>query len=155
MAALPADPGGDFNADPDSDEIRCVVDRPIASAEARVPRRVAWPAGLRLQRHGATWTNANPYARLDLEPDRRIDYVFVGWPKAGGAGHVTRCTVEGLEPSTASSPATTSPSLTAVRAASGHSERADPDGDQAARVFADLAEGVAEGDPQAAGDGRG
>ena len=35
---------------------------------------------------GATWTNANPYARLDLEPDRRIDYVLVGWPKAAGAG---------------------------------------------------------------------
>ena len=44
---------------------------------------------------GATWTNDNPYARLDLEPDRRIDYVFVGWPKAGGAGHVTRCTRRG------------------------------------------------------------
>ena len=24
--------------------------------------------------------------------------MFVGWPKAGGAGHVTRCTVEALEP---------------------------------------------------------
>ena len=46
---------------------------------------------------GATWTNDNPYARLDLEPDRRIDYVLVGWPKAGGAGHVTRATVECLE----------------------------------------------------------
>jgi hypothetical protein len=47
---------------------------------------------------GATWTNANPYARLDLEPDRRIDYVLVGWPKTGGVGHVTSCRVEGLEP---------------------------------------------------------
>ena len=47
---------------------------------------------------GATWSNDNPYAKRDLEPDRRIDYVLVGWPKAGGAGHVTRCTVEGLEP---------------------------------------------------------
>jgi hypothetical protein len=27
---------------------------------------------------GATWTNDNPYARLDLEPDRRIDYVLAG-----------------------------------------------------------------------------
>ena len=35
---------------------------------------------------------------LDLEPDRRIDYVLVGWPKQGGAGHVTHCRVEGVEP---------------------------------------------------------
>ena len=91
---------GDFNADPDSDEIRLLTGRsdpPVP--EARVPRRweVAGQAS-DSSATGATWTNDNPYARLDLEPDRRIDYVFVGWPKAGGAGHVTRCTVEGLEP---------------------------------------------------------
>ena len=68
--------------------------------EARVPRRVGGgrPGVATSSATGATWTNDNPYARLDLEPDRRIDYVFVGWPKAGGAGHVTRCTVEALEP---------------------------------------------------------
>ena len=35
---------------------------------------------------GFTWTNANPWARQDLEPDRRIDYVFAAWPGTGGAG---------------------------------------------------------------------
>ena len=91
---------GDFNADPDSDEIRMLTGR----SDPPVPKLVfhdAWEVAGQASDSsdtGATWTNANPYARLDLEPDRRIDYVFVGWPKAGGAGHVTRCTVEGLEP---------------------------------------------------------
>ena len=40
---------------------------------------------------GTTWDNANPYAAAALEPDRRIDYVFTGWPKSGGAGHAVSC----------------------------------------------------------------
>jgi len=35
---------------------------------------------------------------LDLEPDRRIDYVLVGWPKAGGRGQVVGCEVVGADP---------------------------------------------------------
>jgi endonuclease/exonuclease/phosphatase family metal-dependent hydrolase len=91
---------GDFNADPDSDEIRMLSGR----AATPVPKLVfhdAWEVAGQASSSsatGATWSNANPYARLDLEPDRRIDYVFVGWPKTGGAGHVTACRVEGLEP---------------------------------------------------------
>jgi len=91
---------GDFNADPDSDEIRMLTGR----AATPVPKLVfhdAWEVAGQASDSsdtGATWTNNNPYAKLDLEPDRRIDYVLVGWPKAGGAGHVTRCTVEALEP---------------------------------------------------------
>jgi endonuclease/exonuclease/phosphatase family metal-dependent hydrolase len=97
--AYPPILGGDFNADPESDEIRMVNGR----AATPVPKLVfhdAWEVAgepSASSTTGSTWTNRNPYARLDLEPDRRIDYVFVGWPKAGGAGHVTRCTVEGLE----------------------------------------------------------
>lgn len=92
--------GGDFNADPDSDEIRMLTGR----ATTPVPKLVfhdAWEVAGQASESsdtGATWSNENPYARLDLEPDRRIDYLFVGWPKAGGAGHVTSCRVEGLEP---------------------------------------------------------
>jgi hypothetical protein len=47
---------------------------------------------------GSTWSNANPFAAADLEPDRRIDYVFVGYPRPGGAGHVTAARVEAVEP---------------------------------------------------------
>ena len=91
---------GDFNADPDSDEIRMLN----GLAATPVPKLVfhdAWLAAGQASNSsatGATWTNDNPYAKLDLEPDRRIDYVFVGWPKAGGVGHVTRASVECLEP---------------------------------------------------------
>lgn len=86
---------GDFNADPLSDEVRMLTGR----AAVPVPRLVfhdAWEvAG---EGSGHTWSNANPFAVGDLEPDRRIDYVFVGWPKARGAGHVVRAAVEGTEP---------------------------------------------------------
>jgi endonuclease/exonuclease/phosphatase family metal-dependent hydrolase len=98
--AMPPILCGDFNADPDSDEIRILTGK----AATPVPRLVfhdAWDVAgepSASSATGATWTNENPYARLDLEPDRRIDYVLVGWPKAGGAGHVTRCTVECLDP---------------------------------------------------------
>jgi endonuclease/exonuclease/phosphatase family metal-dependent hydrolase len=97
---------GDFNADPTSDELR------MLSGEAAVPEpglvfHDAWRAAAERVgpdgeeedvSAGFTWSNRNPYAALDLEPDRRIDYVLVGWPKQGGAGHVTRCEVHGLHP---------------------------------------------------------
>ena len=47
---------------------------------------------------GLTWDNANPYAVAEFEPDRRIDYIFLGWPEARGAGHVVECCVTGNEP---------------------------------------------------------
>lgn len=91
---------GDFNADPDSDEIRMITGK-AAPPEAKLVFHDAWDVAGQASGSsatGATWSNANPYAALDLEPDRRIDYVFVGWPKALGAGHVTSCRLEGLEP---------------------------------------------------------
>ncbi len=91
---------GDFNADPDSDEMRMLTGK-AATPEPKLVFHDAWDVAGQASPSsatGATWTNDNPYARLDLEPDRRIDYVLAGWPKAGGAGHVTRCTVECLEP---------------------------------------------------------
>jgi endonuclease/exonuclease/phosphatase family metal-dependent hydrolase len=93
--AYPAVVCGDFNAEPDSDEVRKLNGR----AAVPVPRLVfhdAWEvAG---DGPGYTWSNANPFAARDLEKERRIDYVFVGWPKARGAGHVVGATVEGVDP---------------------------------------------------------
>lgn len=94
---------GDFNADPDSDEIRMVTGK-AASPVDRYVFHDAW-AVAGGGGPGFTWSNRNPYARLDLEPDRRIDYVFAGWPKQGGAGHVMSAQVvadapvEGVNPS--------------------------------------------------------
>ena len=87
---------GDFNAVPDSDEVRLLTGRAAGPVDGLVFHdawEVAGDGG-----PGSTWSNANPYAALDLEPDRRIDYVFAGWPKAGGAGHVTSCRVVGTDP---------------------------------------------------------
>ncbi len=93
---------GDFNAVPDADEIRMVTGRttvPVPGLAFHDAWEVAGDGG-----PGHTWLNANPWARQDLEPDRRIDYVFVGFPRRGGAGHVTSCRlvgeqVDGLYPS--------------------------------------------------------
>ncbi len=86
---------GDFNAEPDSDEIRMLTGR----AAVPVPRLVfvdAWDvAG---DGTGFTWSNDNAFAARDLEADRRIDYVFVGWRKARGAGHVVDARVAAIDP---------------------------------------------------------
>jgi endonuclease/exonuclease/phosphatase family metal-dependent hydrolase len=42
---------------------------------------------------GITWSNRNAYARTALEPDRRIDYVFVDYPLRDGRGRVEACRV--------------------------------------------------------------
>lgn len=84
-AALPPIIGGDFNADPDAEEIRYLcglVSRAGQSVYFQDAWRVAGGAG-----PGWTWDNRNSFAAADREPDRRIDYVFVGWrsqPKGPG-----------------------------------------------------------------------
>ena len=87
---------GDLNADPVSDEIRMLTGKvavPVDKLVFHDAWEVAGDGG-----PGFTWSNANPYAALDLEPDRRIDYVLAGWPKSGGAGHHVSCRVVGIEP---------------------------------------------------------
>jgi endonuclease/exonuclease/phosphatase family metal-dependent hydrolase len=83
---LPAVITGDFNAEPDSDEIRLLEGHKTAPA---VPGQVfvdAW----RFADAGspdATWDSCNPHAAALGFPDSRIDYVFVGMP-ASGRGRV-------------------------------------------------------------------
>ena len=47
---------------------------------------------------GYTWDNVNPFARQELGPDERIDFILTGWSRARGAGHVVRCEVCGNSP---------------------------------------------------------
>lgn len=78
---------GDFNAWPDSDEIRLLGGCKTAPA---VPGRVfvdaweyagpTWPS--------ATWDAANPYVAAHFSPSVRIDYIHVGPPGPGGLGAV-------------------------------------------------------------------
>jgi endonuclease/exonuclease/phosphatase family metal-dependent hydrolase len=85
---------GDFNAGPDSDEIRMLTGR---SAPA-VPGLVfydAWELAGDAS-PGFTWSNRNPLAAVGLYPDRRFDYIFTAWPRRGGVGHPVRCSLLGV-----------------------------------------------------------
>ncbi len=67
---------GDFNADPDASEIRFLCG--LTSLQGRSTFfQDAW----RMAGDGSpgyTWDNRNPYAAMMYEPDRRLDYIFVG-----------------------------------------------------------------------------
>ena len=73
---LPALLMGDFNAEPESDEIRYLKGLTRLGRERCVYFADAFEvAGDRS--HGATFSKANPFAEPLREPDRRIDYIFV------------------------------------------------------------------------------
>jgi endonuclease/exonuclease/phosphatase family metal-dependent hydrolase len=87
---------GDFNADPDSDEMRLMTGRaaaPVPGLSFYDAWDVAAP-GLA----GSTWSNANPWAAQLLWPDRRIDYIFTAAPRRGGAGHPRAAALLGTTP---------------------------------------------------------
>jgi endonuclease/exonuclease/phosphatase family metal-dependent hydrolase len=87
---------GDFNARPDSTEVRFLkglhaFDR--QSFHLTDAYEVAHPDGL-----GFTWSNANPFTAANNVPDRRIDYIFVGPAAKDGAGRVVDARVVCDEP---------------------------------------------------------
>jgi endonuclease/exonuclease/phosphatase family metal-dependent hydrolase len=82
---------GDFNARPESDEIRFL--RGHASIDGRRGAyQDAW-AVLHPELPGVTWASSNPYTRRlwFLGPDRRLDYVFVTPRRRDGRGNVLLC----------------------------------------------------------------
>lgn len=88
---------GDFNAEPDSDEIRYMTGlhsmggKSVAFLDAW---QVAGDHGLAGEAgQGVTWSNRNRYARVEWEPRRRIDYIFVGLPGRKGIGAIESCRV--------------------------------------------------------------
>ncbi len=87
---------GDFNAGPDSDEIRMLTGRSACAAPGLVFYDAWEVAGDGTAGH--TWSNRNPLAAVGLYPDRRFDYIFSAWPRLGGAGHPTRCALLGVRP---------------------------------------------------------
>ena len=68
---------GDFNATPDSDEIRWLTGL-TTLGERRVAYQDAWDR-LHPGEKGTTWARANHYVETLhwLRPDRRLDYIFV------------------------------------------------------------------------------
>jgi len=89
---------GDFNAPPDSYEIWMLTGRTTIPV-AKLIFHDAWEAATEKTGSfdGMTWSNANPFAAEGMEPNRRIDYVFAGWPKDDGRGHIVKCTVAGKD----------------------------------------------------------
>lgn len=88
-AELPAIVAGDFNAEPESDEIRYLRGLTGLGGEC-VYFCDAWAAAGDGS-PGATFVRRNGYARNDQEPDRRIDYVFVRGPNERLEGVVRAC----------------------------------------------------------------
>ena len=87
---------GDFNAGPDSDEIRMLTGRSATAAPGLVFYDAWEVAGDGTAGH--TWSNRNPLAAVAMYPDRRFDYVLSAWPRLGGVGHPTHCELLGVVP---------------------------------------------------------
>jgi endonuclease/exonuclease/phosphatase family metal-dependent hydrolase len=82
---------GDFNARPESDEMRWLTGLTTLDGQ-RVLYQDAW-ARLHPSDPGWTWARANSYtSRLAfLQPDRRLDYIFVTPERRDGRGRVLDC----------------------------------------------------------------
>lgn len=94
---FPAVVTGDFNAWPDSDEIRRFGGYRTAPA---VPGQVffdAWEYADPAQ-PSATWNAANPYVAAGFEPGVRVDYIHIRPPGPGGLGSVASVRRAGDEP---------------------------------------------------------
>jgi endonuclease/exonuclease/phosphatase family metal-dependent hydrolase len=92
---------GDFNARPESDEIRWLCGL-TTLAERRTFFQDCW-ARLHPTEPGWTWASANPYtARLGfLQTDRRLDYIFVTPERRDGRARVHDCRIVFTEASPA------------------------------------------------------
>jgi endonuclease/exonuclease/phosphatase family metal-dependent hydrolase len=88
---------GDFNAGPDSDEIKMLTGRSAVPEEGLVFYDAWEIAGDGTP--GYTWSNRNPLAAVGLYPDRRFDYILSAWPRLSGVGHPTSCSLLGVRPS--------------------------------------------------------
>jgi endonuclease/exonuclease/phosphatase family metal-dependent hydrolase len=87
---------GDFNADPDSDEMRFLRGLTPLGGEC-VYFADAWLATGHLE-PGYTYDRTNPYALRSREPSRRIDYVYVRGPGKHLMGEPVHCAVALNEP---------------------------------------------------------
>jgi endonuclease/exonuclease/phosphatase family metal-dependent hydrolase len=85
-SAFPVVVCGDFNAGPDSAELRMLT----GLDDTALPGFVLFDAWEKAgDGPGFTWDRGNRWAHPSLLPSRRIDHVLTGWPAAdGGAGDV-------------------------------------------------------------------
>jgi len=93
-AAFPTIVTGDFNAQPDSAEIRFMKGlQSLAGRSFHLFDAYEVAGGA-----APTWDNANPWAATNMVPDQRIDYVFVGVRDPLGAGRVLSARLAGDQP---------------------------------------------------------
>ena len=92
--SLPVVFGGDFNAVPESDEIRRLTGLGAPYRDGIVFAD-AWAAVG--DGDGYTWTRENEHSRDAQWPRRRLDYVFVSWPRPKPTGNPLRARLEGIE----------------------------------------------------------
>lgn len=85
---------GDLNAVADSDEVRTMTGRSAPYVDGLIWTD-AWEQ--RGEGPGITWSEDNPYVEISAWPNRRIDYVLIGWPRARPAGNPSRCELFGTE----------------------------------------------------------
>ncbi|ADB35739.1 Endonuclease/exonuclease/phosphatase [Kribbella flavida DSM 17836] len=96
-AAHPPVITGDFNALPDSDELRLFSGVRTAPAVPGLVLIDAWEYAEPGQ-PAATWDTANPHVAATFTPSARVDYIHVGVPGRNGAGHVTAVRRTGAAP---------------------------------------------------------
>ena len=81
---------GDFNAEPDSDEMRFMRGLTALGGKTVLLRRTGWIA-THAAGPGYTWDTRNAYARKPHEPCRRIDYIYVRGPDRNLRGEPRTC----------------------------------------------------------------
>ncbi|MGW7363305.1 endonuclease/exonuclease/phosphatase family protein [Streptomyces sp. NPDC054841] len=86
--AFPPVVTGDFNAFPDSDEIRLLGGYKTAPAVPGLVLFDAWEYAEPATTPPPTWDAANPYVAAGFGPSARVDHIHVGPPGPGGIGHV-------------------------------------------------------------------
>lgn len=91
---LPMIVAGDFNAVPDSDEIRMLTGRRAVPVPGLVLSDCWEHVG---SGDGATWRSDNPYQAATAWPDRRLDYVLVSWPRPKPVGNPMRAWLAGVD----------------------------------------------------------
>ena len=86
---------GDFNATPNSAEIRMITGEAPTPVEG-LAMTDAWPQCN--DAPGWTWDKRNPYLANATWPQRRLDYVFVSWPRPAPLGNIESAQLAGVEP---------------------------------------------------------
>ncbi|MGI9622786.1 MAG: endonuclease/exonuclease/phosphatase family protein [Acidimicrobiales bacterium] len=86
---------GDLNAVPDSDEIRRLTGLSPSPADGLVFSDAWNHAGAGA---GVTYSETNPHVNDSAWPERRLDYVLVGWPRPRPRGNPATAQLFGVDP---------------------------------------------------------